>query len=556
MSQAKKATKVAAPSQLSLSFSLAELPSSQHRAGLAGLVLLVKWLERVPGQKGLCVLRDLGPRKVTLDLDKEGLGRLFDALYKASKEEQARPQKLKKKDKTDLPPLREETREEVDEKTQKKKTKTVYIYPVNVPHGAFLVDYDPTQQNGNGLWIKLWRDFVWSILRGVPATREPFDARAEDRETKDVEEVWGTLCKPETYSIDLPSTYFLGAQATTAELVPFMDRARYQFLLHFWPLAAQLYVPATLNNEGKREFAGFAVAIPDVADLELFCEEYPPLLKQRGDKKNGYRPAESVVDFPLESALDLAHRLYQRIALQQARQSTHDALLGVDVFHLEKQGNNIRLWSVGRLSPSQASAKRYAALKDSLWDYLFRRQRLLNLLSEPERPWFAGFDRLLATTPEDQTIKSQSFCRDAQKVFTQEFPMEKDTDLNTTEGLSALLYQFVGNYLNQRLDLKYDLKWEKAKVGGELLKDYNEKRLKLAREAFFAIRSRSDADFVDYFTTTLCAVPHFLPPDRFAALTRALLEQTGVVRAITLVALSGHSNERNVKGNAESKANN
>ena len=31
---------------LELDYNLAELPSSQHRAGLAGLVLMVQWLKR------------------------------------------------------------------------------------------------------------------------------------------------------------------------------------------------------------------------------------------------------------------------------------------------------------------------------------------------------------------------------------------------------------------------------------------------------------------------------------------------------------------------------
>ena len=64
--------------------------------------------------------------------------------------------------------------------------------------------------------------------------------------------------------------------------VPFKDRARFQFLLHFWPYAAQVYVPATHNNEGERTFVGFALAIPDVANLELFCEEFPQVLRARG----------------------------------------------------------------------------------------------------------------------------------------------------------------------------------------------------------------------------------------------------------------------------------
>jgi len=37
---------------LELDYSLAELPSAQHRAGLAGLVMMVRWLERAPSEEG------------------------------------------------------------------------------------------------------------------------------------------------------------------------------------------------------------------------------------------------------------------------------------------------------------------------------------------------------------------------------------------------------------------------------------------------------------------------------------------------------------------------
>src|SRR5947208_8195693 len=60
-----------------------------------------------------------------------------------SKEEQERSQPLKNKQKALIPPLRETARTEIDPKSGKEKTKTVYIYPVVIPKSAFLVDVDP-----------------------------------------------------------------------------------------------------------------------------------------------------------------------------------------------------------------------------------------------------------------------------------------------------------------------------------------------------------------------------------------------------------------------------
>lgn len=260
---------------LELAYSLAELPSSQHRAGLAGLVLMVQWLKRQGPHKGVCDIT-CDERGATLRINQEGLAALFDEVYAASNEEQERPQPLKDKQKVVIQPLREVTRTESDPKTGKEKTKTVYVYPVVIPKGAFLVDADPSASGDKGIWIKLWRDVIWSIFRGVPSTRKPFEDRADKVPPKDVAEVWADLGQPSDYPLELPSTYFIGAQAVNAENVPFKDRARLQFLLHCWPYTAQVYVPAVYDNKGDRTFVGYALAIPDVANLEVFCEELPP----------------------------------------------------------------------------------------------------------------------------------------------------------------------------------------------------------------------------------------------------------------------------------------
>ena len=51
--------------ELELDYNLAELPSSQHRAGLAGLVLMVKWLERDKSRKGICEIKRLDENGAT-----------------------------------------------------------------------------------------------------------------------------------------------------------------------------------------------------------------------------------------------------------------------------------------------------------------------------------------------------------------------------------------------------------------------------------------------------------------------------------------------------------
>jgi CRISPR-associated protein Cmx8 len=219
-----------------------------------------------------------------------------------------------------VPYLREEKVTVTDAKIGKSKEKIVYIYPVIVSCGAFLVDYDPTATNENGVWVKLWRDIIWGILRGVPATRRPFEERAEGKFTEDADKVWQDLQRLANCTVDLPSTYFIGVQASNAENVVFKDRAIFQFLLHFWPFVTQIYVPATIvydnkTRQSKTEFSGYALTIPDVANLIDFCEELPSLLKNnRSVELAGYRPRDSVVDLAAEGALDLMNKLHKCLA--------------------------------------------------------------------------------------------------------------------------------------------------------------------------------------------------------------------------------------------------
>jgi CRISPR-associated protein Cmx8 len=555
MAKAKNKKTTEKPDVLELDYQLAELPSSQHRAGLAGLVLMVDWLQRQPEEKrpGICEIIRLDERGATLRINQQGLTDLFNEVYAASKEEQARDQPLKNKQKEIIPPLREETRTVTDDKG-KTKEKTSYIYEVVVPRGAFLADIscDQSFDGKNGMWIKLWRDLVWSIFRGVPATRKPYEDRAEGEPPTDATDAWESLLEPAEYTVDLPSTYFIGAQAANAENVPFKDRARFQFLLHFWQFVVQIYVPAVINNEGKRDFVGYALAIPDVAELEPFCEDFPQMMRERGIELSGYRPRDCVVDLAVESALDLMRRLQERLVVKESEKNTRDLILGVDVVHLEKQGNNIRLWSSSRLDPDQPMIDAYANWRGRLWDATFRRQRLLNLVNA--RQWTAGFDAIFGKLPYEQTIDAKNFRHDARESFAEFIPPKNQNGEDTvTETISEIenttetkpittefaVYQLVGTYLAKKLKGKYGLEWNAIKSNPAKEKEYQEMKEKLARDAFLAIRSRSNKeDFIEYFASTICSVSQHLNQQAYLKVAEDLFSRTEDIRTLTMLALS------------------
>lgn len=530
---------------LTLKYNLAELPSSQHRAGLAGLVLMARWLKKQPEPQGICEISQIDETSATLQIDQEGLQFLFDKVYAASAEEIGRAAKLKNKAKEVIEPLWEELRT-ITDKNGNSQEKTFYIYPQVIPRGAFLVDYDRSE---NQVWVKLWRSMIWSILRGVPATRRPFDERAKGEFTEDANKVWLELNKKADYTVELPSTYFIGAQASNAEDVPFKDFARFQFLLHFWSFVAQIYVPITwtFDRKAKRDSpkdAGYALVIPDVANIETFCDELPDVLRNRSTELFGYRPKESVIDIAAEGALDLMSKINQRLATK-VNKSVEDLLLGIDVVHLEKQGNNIRLWGTTRVDPISLFINKYENAKEKYKNQTFRRQIILNILNEKD--WFYGFDSLLSKNDSEQTIGNTFFRSDVRKAFedigvTNKSRGEKDMTASATEAvpkiIEEIVYRLVGTYISAKLKSKYQLEWSEGYKGTPKEVEYNEKKSKVAREVFLAIRSRTESDFIDYFASTLCAFPQFLNEGSYGTLAKALHEETDKVRTLTMLALS------------------
>ena len=78
------------------------------------------------------------------------------------------------------------------------------------------------------------------------------------------------------------------AQSVNAEVVPFEGRIDHNLLLHFWPVTSMVYVPRFIDRDGN-SYIGcrskedkskhFCLAVPDVADLRTFLEDYPKSLQ-------------------------------------------------------------------------------------------------------------------------------------------------------------------------------------------------------------------------------------------------------------------------------------
>lgn len=534
---------------LKLEYKLAELPSAQHRAGLAGLVLMVQYLrDTQPWFKdregAILELHNLNEFGVTLLFNLQGLQALFDLTYQAFSEERSTETKIKKYDRV------EEV--EVPDKKDKTKTKRVlkYIYTVTIPQGAFLADWDKSNDSSErGLWIKLWRNMLWQIVRGVPATRNSFNHRVNGAAySQDVQDIWSELQHPDKIT-GQSGNYYLGAMAANSENVPTKDKVRYQFLLHFWVFVAQIYCPAILDKDGNREPTGYALAIPDVANLKKFCRVLPEVLRGRSLKKWRYLPREAVIDLPEEGALDLLLLLRDRIARETGNQKLNTPILGVEIIHTEKVGNNIKIRSISIVSPTKECIDKYEIIKKTYRCSWFRKQRLINLLRQQTdeeelysnlskiQPW-SDFDAVLSRIPRIW-LQNYNFSHDARNLFEVEIGIKMKKEIRD---YALIVYKVCESYVRGKLESKYKIRWhnnqkcyfqDKKQISQA---DGDDKKEKIVNEAFLAVRSRTDnTAFIDYFVSALYP---FVKKDEFVNFADFLFNHTNEIRALTLLALS------------------
>ena len=147
-------------------YDLHELPTAQHKAGLAGLLLQIESMKQ-RRERGF----DLGepptideqtPTSATFTFTEASTRALFDDLYDAAVVEASVKSKwqgatLKRTD---------EVMVTVDGKEKKEAR---YVYDVVQPTGPFLRSH--VGEEDAGAWHKLWRDMLWQIPRGRPTTR-------------------------------------------------------------------------------------------------------------------------------------------------------------------------------------------------------------------------------------------------------------------------------------------------------------------------------------------------------------------------------------------------
>lgn len=557
------------PTSIRVEYDLLDLPTAQHKAGLAGLVLQVEAMRgrKLPA-KSIPEVKVTGVGRVEAVFTKESLCALFNELYDAKKV-------VVEAGGDDEEGDDDEKKNVAKPGRRSKSTKTPKTFEVVRPEGHFFRVYFDGEKEA---WLHLWREMLWKIPRGQPTTRNAFNRCADGKSSEVGEKLWDNLIEYEQAQADgesrvlgVAGSLMLGAQDCSAEGVPLCDRTNNWLLLHFWQLTARTFVPETIDAEGMRKTVGYVIAVPEIADIQKFCDRYKRLLDSVSPKKAGYRPAESVISVPEEGALEFMEHLERVVGAQNAvgRSETASAVSGVEFFHMERVKKIIKMAKRGRIPPSDKLLRGYDAIRSSSRNLLFRRARVLALLRENK--WYEEFGQMLQERDWPMFVVSAdtprgvpSFAWDALVRFKDVEKEEQKRKVKAMENgeprraasLESLVFRLVRQYVRVKTDDKSTVKYASFKdkkvkdaKGRERVsypEEYTKAQERVTSDLFLGMRSRRDEDFVRFFTDTVGSVAqggNLSDESDFSVIALALLdeEKRKHVKTLAMLATSAAS---------------
>lgn len=528
---------------LSLHWSLGNLPTVQHVAGLAGLVLMINWLHETQRElPGTCEIEPLrSADKVSLRINREGLRALFDWAYASVEIEQLYAVRPKRHGEV-LPPLREETI------TVRGKETTRYVYNRTLPAGAFLADVEAPST----VWLKLWREMIWGMVRCIPKTRTPYEARLGDGQyTSDADALWEALIKDR--AIPLTSGLMLGMQSQTAEGLPCLGKASDVLLLHFWPYAIQVYIPQVEDRDGASVHDGYTILMPDISNLPAFVTLFPELLKARSADTVGFRPKEALLHTYLESGYCFLIQMLQCVVRKPNVGALDGIVRSTRVFHLVKSGKLARVKGEADVAFSEQFCVDYGKIRQLYWHPGFRNHVLRNTIGG--KRWYEGLDTFLVRLDSGR-VREKRLSHDLRVA------MKNDA---VTDPLYLLVNRMVKSYLTG-MTVREVGPWKEALEDEEQRSRYGARRQRVKESLYYRLRKLSPvgktAALRPLFLELFRYAPRDLSDDEKAVLYQALTDdkKAGDLRvAITLalVPLQKYrpSNERATNNAAENDEN-
>lgn len=385
------------------------LPTVQHKAGLGGLVYLLKHLEGRELPQEERVEFEVSKDELRLALTSESLTRLMSELYQNMTVVRTSRSKPKGE-------YWEEERELSNGKTEK-----IFKYKDSRPRGGWLFEgLKPGAEQaiaaGEDDWHKLWQDSLWQTFRGIPATRKVFDTdKGKEKVVKDFWKAFEKKEKGKPVTLDIASTIYVGAQAQNPEGIGFEGSPDEVFLLHFAQVLAQPYKVVGVDSQGGTYWPGVIWVFLEPGNLKRFVKKCKGFLAGRKVGDPDFR-LRSRVTLPQEAALGILSDEALKLTLEDAGELAFDGALCT---HLNKEGNNINLYAASYVPYEQNLISDYREVVLSIQSYPVRKLCLQNLLDG--KPLYRGASKLLSYLPKEAAVPlsglGNSISRDSKTIL-------------------------------------------------------------------------------------------------------------------------------------------
>lgn len=544
-------------------WSLPDLPTAQHKAGLAGLFVYVSKIQELIADQNapLPVIEFASPLELSVRFTQASLTTLMDSVYAGEKH--------LVESRTKWSGRKPDGEKSVTENGQERK---VFVYKLDRPRAELISHW--RGGDGEDSWVALWRETVRRVLRDSRSGEiYTLTAKGESPTQKsgDLNKLWSGLIaagkKRRGAVKPVPTSMFIGAEEKSAERVGFKGEVHHNLLLHFWPFVSPFFVPGAVQRKSgqwKKVDRGYVIAVPEVADLEEFGELIGTYWRRRRDSDDDRirrRPRGALIDTAVEGGMAFLHSLAINRLENMDDGEFFCPVPQVELYHLEKRGNNIRTLVAETVRLPAGMLRKFDRIRSRPHlNILFKRLLLLNLLDG--LPWYARAAEILFTQfPVELFIrsgKSPGFAQNFGSSAKEKFRTERN-DMSEQINIASKVYDIVGEFVDRRTEKRSGVKWEELpkkdgkvdwNISSKKTSDYLAAREKVATDAFLAIRGRNPDEFVDYFVGSICAVPQFLgargisPKEGFIAITDALHEsenKRAEMKNLTMLALCAHA---------------
>ena len=547
-------------------WSLPDLPTAQHKAGLAGLFVYISKMLKFIQNGPIPAIESKSALELSVRFTQASLTTLMDSVY-AGEEHLV---ESRKKWSGRMPDGEKSKTVERDGQQREEK---VFLYKVVRPKAEIIAYW--RGGDGEDSWVALWREAVRGVLRAGGNTEKIYEftlkRKSPTEKSGDLNELWSGLVAAAENRRGavkaVPTSMFIGAETKSAERVDFKGEVHHNLLLHFWPFVSPVFVPREVQRKSRKwvtSDCGFVMAVPEVAHLTDFgkrIDEHWRQLQISDGNGPRHRPPESRIDTAVEGGMAFLHSLAIDKLENMGEGDFFDAVPQVELYHLEKRGNNIRMLAAEAIRSSLEMLLKFDRIvAQPRLNLMFKRLRLRNLLDD--LPWHArAVETLFTRFPVELFIrsdKSPGFAQNFGQSAREQFKSERH-NMSEHIKIASKIYDIVGEFVAQRAEKRSGVKRDELpKKDGTIdwstsnsrTSDYLASREKVATDAFLAIRGRNSDEFVDYFVGSICAVPQFMgakgisPEEGFVAISNALHESESKrteMKNLTMLALCAHA---------------